>query len=886
MRSPFDALRRLFPARGPSLTELRLTQAKVRLAELRGKRSVSAWGDRGWQPIMGGAQLRAEGSFESWSSQQLAEQYSKHSLVRACIDEVSKSVQDGTLQVGRDTDNGFEPEDIDELLDPLYNDPDYSFGDIWTLVVSRLMATGASFSLLGQYEDILGAGEFTPVPTNQVRVYSNGVRVTRYEFYAAQEKPLPLKREEVCALWFPDPARQIGWVSPLAAAAHAYQIDEQREALTHETLKNRVMPGGIIQTVPGPMGRTLTPDQAKELKQKIDDACGTDAAKRGGMLVIPHGLQFGKGQDLEDIDFAVLNALTETRICMAFGVPPIVVAAKSGLDAATYANYREARRAFYVETIRPLWSFLGAGLTRALILNQGLDRKLYYQWDHSKVAELQPDADKAMTRAVQGYSGQVLTLDEARAEAGKQPDESGRGAAYYTSPAPSLLPEFGKTAIRGKADEGGHWVTINGTPVFIREGESPTEAIERQRGGGRERGGGEGDGQKPGSRRAADITSGDMDKLDKLAGRVDETRATMKEYAERRRASGSTTREAGLAAGRRYDKAMKDFSEEIVRIGSKIPDEHLTTEGRKAFKEIKENLGRRLEDWPSDSTYETAIEEITEYRKEMLVRLEGRSMVATLCNCHAKAGAAGPLPEVGRIEAVFKAHFARQRADALAAVAHGARHRFDLDAENDKLAKALEPALRDIYEARGKRVLKRIADRLGTGNGRKTRIQGKAEFRPEASFTLYRGSYNELLAKQIKKLVAETNETTRADLDNAIDRAITEAHERGGSADLRGVVENVFDGATEWRAKAIAGTESSRAIHDSNVLAAESSGVVKGFLPLISADACEVCLSHEGEFTSLEDAKTQLGQYEGRGLPPFHPNDRCSAEEVLTEETV
>lgn len=713
MRSPFSALRRLLPDRGPTLAQARLAQAKVRLAELQGKKSVTATGDRGWHSISAGYSLASDGSFDSMSTAQLAQQYSKHSLVRACIDEVAKSVQDGTLQVGRDTENGFEPEDVSELLDPLYNDPEYSFGDIWTLMVSRLMSTGAAFAVLGQYQKIMGVGEFTPVPTSQMRLYSDGIRVTRYEYYPEQRDPKSLKREEVCGLWFPDPARQIGWVSPLGAAARAYQIDEQRESLTHETLKNRVIPGAVISSMPGPNGRNLTADQARELKGKVDAACGTDASRRGSLLVLPNGLQFGKGQDLEDIDFAVLNALTETRICMAFGVPPIIVAAKSGLDASTYANYKEARRAFYVETIRPLWSFLAAGLTRAMILNQGLDRSLYYQWDYSKVAELQRDQSQAMTRATQGYTGQILTLNEARKEAGYPPVDGEGGDMRYAPPAPA-------------------------SSLF---------------------GGLGGDGTAQGKRKAPAI-----------------------------------------------------------------------------------------------------------------------------CDCHAKAGAVGPLPEFSRIRDAMVAHFKRQHAEALEAVTlRGERVSFDIDAENDKLRATLTPVLADIYEDRGKALLERVGQRVNGGAGQK-RLRGKVAFEPDRSFAVYRSSVNDLISRQLKKLVMEINGTTKVDLELAIDKAVSEAGARQETPDLRAVVDDVFATATESRSRAIAQTESSRAIHDSTVMAAESSGVVKGFKPIISADACEVCMSHEGEFTPLDAAKRQIGEYEGRGLPPWHPHDRCTVEEIIDEE--
>jgi prophage DNA circulation protein len=176
-----------------------------------------------------------------------------------------------------------------------------------------------------------------------------------------------------------------------------------------------------------------------------------------------------------------------------------------------------------------------------------------------------------------------------------------------------------------------------------------------------------------------------------------------------------------------------------------------------------------------------------------------------------------------------------------------------------------------------------VGQRVNAGAGQK-RLRGKVAFEPDRSFTVYRSSVNDLISRQLKKLVMEINGTTKVDLELAIDKAVSEAGARQETPDLRAVVDDVFAAATESRSRSIAHTESSRAIHDSTVMAAESSGVVKGFKPIISADACEVCMGHEGEFTSLDAAKRQIGEYEGRGLPPWHPNDRCAVEEVLDEE--
>ena len=72
------------------------------------------------------------------------------------------------------------------------------------------------------------------------------------------------------------------------------------------------------------------------------------------------------GNDLKQIDFKVVQGASETRIAAASGVPPIIAGFSEGLQAATYANYGQARRRLTDGTMRPLWGG-AAGVLAALV---------------------------------------------------------------------------------------------------------------------------------------------------------------------------------------------------------------------------------------------------------------------------------------------------------------------------------------------------------------------------------------------------------------------------------------------------------------------------------------------------------------------------------------
>ena len=64
-----------------------------------------------------------------------------------------------------------------------------------------------------------------------------------------------------------------------------------------------------------------------------------------------------------DMDFAGMKAAGAREIATAFGVPPMLL----GLPGdATYANYKEANRALWRQTILPLAGTILTGLAQAL----------------------------------------------------------------------------------------------------------------------------------------------------------------------------------------------------------------------------------------------------------------------------------------------------------------------------------------------------------------------------------------------------------------------------------------------------------------------------------------------------------------------------------------
>ena len=140
---------------------------------------------------------------------------------------------------------------------------------------------------------------------------------------------------------------------------------------------------------------------------------------------------------------------------------------------------------------------------------------------------------------------------------------------------------------------------------------------------------------------------------------------------------------------------------------------------------------------------------------------------------------------------------------------------------------------------------------------------------------------------------AATNATTSMQLDLALgklraDLAAGIIDQEYTLQSLTKSVSGVFDQAEAYRAERIARTEMSRGLHEGQRAEAKASGIVRGFRPMVSSDACPICQQILADYPEISldgDFGTRgTGAYSVLDAPPFHPNCVCTLEEVLIDE--
>lgn len=195
----------------------------------------------------------------------------------------------------------------------------------------------------------------------------------------------------------PDPhfmQRGMSWLTPIGREMNADNAaTEHKQAY----FKNGAV-SGLVATLPS----SVTPEMFQRFMEVFNrEHQGAHNAYK--TLFLGGGAEVkNMGNNLQQLTFTSTQGAGETRIAAAAGVPPIVAGFSEGLQAATYSNYSQARRAFADQTIRPLWRSAAQALSTVVDVPE--DAELWY--DDRDVAFLREDREASAT--IQGRQAQTI----------------------------------------------------------------------------------------------------------------------------------------------------------------------------------------------------------------------------------------------------------------------------------------------------------------------------------------------------------------------------------------------------------------------------------------------------------------------------------------------
>ena len=388
--------------------------------------------------------------------------YRRNELVYYCINILSQSVQDPELIVEEKSGNGdwqrVEGHPLTQLF--LSPNPDMDQGALLEAWVVSDFIAGIFYAEIVRDKNTGFPAQLFPLNPTKISANIKNGTVVSYLFKDGNyRQEIPVENMLVQRMY--DPGNKFSGLAPLAVAMGSVDSDTAQTDYVRAFFKNAGMPSGLLKV----KNKTLTDDQSNRIKEQWYMKYGLKNGKAGDVAVLDENADYVKlGSGLNELDSQTLRGIAESRICMVFNIPPMLVGAMVGLQHSTYSNMREARKGLWDNNLTPLfrskarfinWRLLQEYETKERILL----KQVRANWDLNEVAALQEDVDSAQNRARSNYSAGLITLNEARAKLGEQPDPSGEYyrigltfIPYGTMPTTPSASASMKPVIQGKYD--------------------------------------------------------------------------------------------------------------------------------------------------------------------------------------------------------------------------------------------------------------------------------------------------------------------------------------------------------------------------------------------------------------------------------------------------
>ncbi|SMX28608.1 Phage portal protein [Pelagimonas phthalicica] len=195
-------------------------------------------------------------------------------------------------------------------------------------------------------------------------------------------------------------------LSPLQAAAQAVDVHNSASRWTKGLLDNAARPSGAIVWKGAEGQGQLSPEQFDRLTHEME-SMHQGARNAGRPMLLEGGLDWKPmGFSPSDMEFLKTKEAAAREIATAFGVPPMLL----GIPGeATFANYAEAQRAFYRQTVLPLASKVSASVGRWL--SSFVGEELQLKPDMDQVPALASERDAQWNRVA---AAEFLTHAEKR----------------------------------------------------------------------------------------------------------------------------------------------------------------------------------------------------------------------------------------------------------------------------------------------------------------------------------------------------------------------------------------------------------------------------------------------------------------------------------------
>lgn len=223
--------------------------------------------------------------------------------------------------------------------------------------------------------------------------------------YSVNGQSVRLARESVLQLRLFNPLNDHYGMSPLEAAQRAIDTHNAASGWNKAMLDNSARPSGALVYASG--DGHLTVEQFERLKKELEESY-QGASNAGRPMLLEGGLDWKEmGYSPKDMEFSAAKDGAAREIALSFGVPPMLL----GIPGDnTFANFMEANRSFWRQTVLPMASRVAEAMTGFLCSGS-----LRLAHDLDQVEALSADREALWARV---GKAEFLTDDEKRAAVG------------------------------------------------------------------------------------------------------------------------------------------------------------------------------------------------------------------------------------------------------------------------------------------------------------------------------------------------------------------------------------------------------------------------------------------------------------------------------------
>ena len=354
--------------------------------------------------------------------QMAVEGYSTNAIVYRCINIIADSCAQIDIKLYKKDAKGKKTEVTDHpILDLLKQPNPAQGGDEFTRTCFTYYLIGGNNYIYGNGIDPMARAPKPPTELQilhprEMKVLPGATLFPQgFEYKPAPDKVFQYPVDQVsgrCAILHQrtvNPLNKWYGLSPMIAGAYGIDINNSGQRWNKRLLDNEARPSGAL-TVKSPDGKTsqtLDEDSYRRLQEQIEDQfMGADNA--GRPLLLEGGLEWiPLSMNNKDMDFQKGKDSSANDIGLIYGVPPQLL----GIPGSQkYSNYEQAKLAFWVDTVIPLFKWYLDGYNRWLLPLYG-DESLELGYDQDKLDALEPMRKDKSARV---QLAEFMTIDEKR----------------------------------------------------------------------------------------------------------------------------------------------------------------------------------------------------------------------------------------------------------------------------------------------------------------------------------------------------------------------------------------------------------------------------------------------------------------------------------------